>query len=152
MISRIRTSAMMMAAALTLAAFACIQTASAQLPWNPPCPNTTINNTTLCTAQLNLVTIPAGAVPPVLVPAGTAVVIPTPPPGLQITGITSFGGFFYPVNPPAPPLGIGCLPTDFWIQHVTLGPPPGCCFNICFDVNTCTITLTNSPVPPKCRP
>lgn len=122
-------------------------TAAAQMLWNPPCPNVQIVNTSNCGANLRLVTTPAGVLPAVIfVPAGGAVAFPTPPVPFTINGINSFGGIFYPFQPPPPPGGCGCLPGEFHICCVTLGPAPGCCFDICgANVNPpCRITLRPS--------
>lgn len=121
---------------------------------NPPCPAITINNNTLCTAQLNFVPVPPGWPNPVLVPATGSIVLPGPPVGgmFTINGIRSMGGIFYPFLAPPFPVIVNCGAGDWWISNVTLGPPPGCCFDICANPATCTINLNPSGAPPPCRP
>jgi hypothetical protein len=151
--------AVIASAALCLAA----GTAAAQpLLWNPPCPNARIFNCTPCTAVLTLWTNPA--VPAVIVPAFGMVVAPMAPAPLFVNGVISQGGAFVPlVQPPPvivpPPLVPPCVapapgPMNGVVRSVTLGPAPGCCFDVYFNTTSdpaypCTIFLY--PAPQPCR-
>ena len=114
--------------------------AEAQVAWNPPCGVTTIRNLSPnCPAQLAL---RANAALPIYnIPAGGTIVVPTPPPGLIINGVDSLGPITSPVVAPGPVATCGCAIGDFTVCCVTLPPAPGCCFDVCFDRTTCTITL-----------
>ncbi|HVZ41865.1 MAG TPA: hypothetical protein VHI13_21465 [Candidatus Kapabacteria bacterium] len=130
----------------------CAHTVHAQLNWSPPCQMATITNNSPCNLQFSINTNPPNIFPPIVLPPGGMIVVPTPP-GTVITGVTSWGGNFYPVNPPPPGAGSPCNPTDWWICCVRLGPDPcpQCCCDICFDPINCTITIWPARCP-KCRP
>lgn len=163
---RFSIAALMSAAIVAVGLLLGSVTANAQpLPWNPPCANATIYNTTGCTAQLNLWTTPPGSVPIAVIPPCGVATVPTPPPGLLINGVISQAGAFVPmvipgpVPPPHPcpfpiPPSPG-VPANGWVRGVVLGPPPGCCFDVYFysnadPLNPCTIWLF--PGTPKCTP
>ncbi len=123
--------------------------ADAQVVWNPPCANITVRNLSpVCPARLVLNTVPAMA--PINVPAGGVVIIGALP-GLVINSVGSLGGIIYPVLPPPPGAPCNCLPGDFSVCCVTLPPAPGCCFDVCFNQATCTITLRPAACA-VCRP
>lgn len=129
------------------------------LPWNPPCANATIRNCTPFPVQLNFCTVPAGAIPVVVVPAFGVLVVPTPPPGLTIVGVRSCTGACIPLIQPAPaPCNCGLVPppiaANAWVPSIAL--PPTCnCFDVFFNRNAdplypCTIFICQVPGPP-CR-
>jgi hypothetical protein len=153
----------MAAAAIVVMAFVAIglllgtTTTTAQVLWNPPCSTIMIRNTTPCTADVQLVTTPPGVLPPSIILAGGGVFGPVGVPSpFVINGINSGGANFYPavappagllMPPPAPP-----IPPCAWIPNVTLGPLPGCCFDVYFDCKSCVVWLMPSSGPPPCRP
>ncbi len=125
--------------------------AEAQVAWNPPCAQTNIRNLSPCPVRLVLNTTPMGAIPPINIPAGGVIGIATPPAGLVINSVGSLGGIMYPVLPPPPGAPCNCGIGDFSVCCVTLPPAPGCCFDVCFDRATCTITLRPAACA-VCRP
>lgn len=144
---------MVMAVIVIMMSIISADTLSAQVTFtNPPCVRVTvINNHPNCTAQLRFITAPAAWPPSVIIPPFGTVSLPVPAGGITVNGIVSAGAFFYPFNPPPPPAGVGCGPTNWWITHVTLAPML-CCFDICADPAACTITLRAAPIPPPCNP
>lgn len=157
---RIRFSMLFMAIVAVLSLGA--STATAQLPWNPPCPNTRIINYTQCLIVLQLRTVPATG-PITIPPCGS---VPwAPPAGLVIHGvITQAGNFralmfpgpfaptFSPCGPPTPPY---TTPANAWVRGVVFGPAPGCCVDVYFYRNgdpnyPCTIAIFPSAGP--CTP
>jgi|GEM_PF-4085234 len=87
-------------------------------------------------------------VPPIpcspLVPAGATVPLPVPP-GTDIRGVISAGGFFYAWMPnPLPP-------PQYWVPNVAVDLM-NCCVNIFYDPATCTIQVFPAGFPPPCRP
>jgi hypothetical protein len=144
---RFRLSFGVMLATVVMALLS-IEAATAQpLNWNPPCPNMRVHNTSFCPALLTLRTVPAGAIPPINVPACAIVNVPVPP-GVQVTDVISQAGALVPLVGPAPvvpgwapcwgaivPPFVG--PAIRWVRGVVLGPPvppppPGCCFDVFF--------------------
>lgn len=128
-------------------------TASAQLNWNPPCGVINIHNASGCGTRFTLVTNPGFLPAPLFIAPGVAN-FPGVPNPLQINGIVSFNGNFYPIipggpimPPPAPPVA-PCA----WIPNVALGPPPGCCFDIFFDCRPGQCNVWLIPKPPPCQP
>lgn len=115
---------------------------------NPPCPNVNVFNATGVPVQFNSTTNPPGIWPPVLIPPGGTITLPTPPGGIAFLAVTSFAGVRVPFNPPPPPPFMPCTPTDWWINSIALAPT-GFCFDICANPLTCTITITG-PAPPPC--
>lgn len=146
-----RTAALAVVFALTMAVSAMV--ATAQINWSPPCGTMTVNNLDPnCVVLFTPITVPAGAIAPVVIPPGGTVVIPTPP-NINLTGIVSNGGFNYFFNPPPTPPGWTCLPMDWWIGNVTLGAGPGlCCFDICLCMPACVVNLIPTTSLPPCNP
>lgn len=151
-------AALIVTVALSFGTFAAI---AQPLVWNPSCARATIFNHTACSATVTLRTIPAGSIPAVTVPpcsfvvvtvpnptaidavitqASNVVLLATPPPGVSQNAVQCG-----PIIPfPAPPAR--------WARGVVLDPPPvpGCCFDLFFYPNDCTIWLF--PGTPPCTP
>ena len=143
---------MMLIAVLSI--LGAVATTAQPLTWNPPCKTISFVNYAPCNATITLVTIPGGAVPAVVVPAGGTIgpiAVPPVPPGLVITGLISAGGFTYnmvqPAPPPPPPAPPPVAPNGF-IPSVNLGGP-NCCFDVYFDLTTCTVYIFPTGFP--CR-
>lgn len=118
-----------------------------------PCASVTVTSTSPCGAIVNFWTTPPNSPPPFFVAAGGSVVVPIPP-GASVQGIISLGGNSYALaGPPFAP-GAPAGATQ-WVPHVTLGPAPGCCFDVYFQfAPTCNVWLyPSSPLfPPPCKP
>lgn len=118
--------------------------ANAQVTFTGACaPSVAINNTTNCSARLRFQPAIGPTLPVILVPPGGTAALPIPAGGLTLVGVWSLGGIQYGITAP-PPGGCTCLPTDFYTCCVTLNPAAGCCFDVCYDPATCTITLRAS--------
>jgi|GEM_PF-1896767 len=140
-------------AAAILASLGAVKT-SQPLPWNPPCANARIINYTSCTADLNLRTTTGITLTYTVPPCST--IMPPIPTGTSILGVITQAGNSGPLLFPGPiaPAGSPCgpvipaysAPANAWTPGVTLGPSPGCCFDVYFYRNTdpnysCTIAL-----------
>lgn len=127
------------------------------LPWDPPCAETKIVNTTGCNVNVTLNTAAFPFVQgPFAVPAGGSVMAAlVPAGGVTITGVTTQAGAFVGMGPggaiiPSPPAAPG-TPAVGVITGVTLGP--GCCVDMYFDASGapgCWIWLV--PGTPPCTP
>lgn len=108
-----------------------------------------IVNNTNCKAILNFDSNPAWNL--LIAEPQAATLVRLPDVAVLISGIFSNNGTSYPIIPPLPP-GAGCGQSEWWIPNVMLGPPPGCCFDICIEPCNCTVTLNAAADPPPCRP
>jgi hypothetical protein len=132
------------------------------LPWNPPCGNVTVYNISGCTADLNLVAFTTGPIPTITVPQCPGSVVVGLPGGVTIAGVLSQAGTSVLLQTPVAgvppalcPVGMPPLPTtiaDRWVRGVTLGPAPGCCFDVYFyrtndPVYQCVIFLARGTQP-----
>lgn len=148
--------------AAMIASAAFMTTATAQLPWNPPCANATVINLTGCPANLAVISNPPGAFGAVAVPGCGSVLIPALPFPTSVSGVVTQTGTFVPIVTPgflfapfpticpgvAPPF---VAPSNGVVTGVVLGPN-GCCFDVHFyTVNDpghpCTIVLTPGTTP-----
>jgi hypothetical protein len=138
-------------AALFVAMLLGTLTAAAQpLVWNPPCPTLRVKNVTGAAVTITLTTTPPGLIPPLTAPPfNDSPTVPVPP-GTAISGVISFGGFFYPVIQPGPPSPPAPLPSNGWIPSVLVGPPPGSCVDLYLDLTNCTVYVFPGKLP--CRP
>jgi len=130
------------------------------LTWNPPCGSMTVYNLTGCQADLTMVMLSNGPVPPISVPACPGVVTVGLPSRVIIFSVVTQAGNQVPLQSPAPAFPpVFCpmvtpAPTtiaDRWVQGVTLGPS-GCCFDVYFyttndPVHQCTVFLTPGTAP-----
>lgn len=115
-------------------------TAHAQNFSNPPCPNVTVNNTSGCTVNVNLVTVPAGFWLPFVLAPGTSTTLPIPINTMvSVTGVIDINGVFFPTSAPRPPVGSPCGPSDWWTPVVPMAG--GCLVTFCLDPTSCTITI-----------
>ena len=121
----------------------------AQVVWTPPCGVINVVNTTGCPAQLRLITAP-GFLPIINLPAFGAAAFPVPFANMTINGVVSAAGNFYPAQPPPPPGACACLAGEFHTCCVLLNAG-GCCFDVCYNQATCTVTL-RAALCGVCRP
>ncbi len=120
---------------------------------NPPCTTVDlINNSPCYAARVEFVESVGLWVPASVLPTSSTPLPMIPGVPLTVSGVISLNGNFYPFNPPNPTLGVNCGTGMWWIEGVTLGPPPGCCYDICADPATCTIWLNRHVNPSPCNP
>ncbi len=145
---RIRLSLLAAFAVMLISAISAI---AQPLIWNPPCPGLRVKNLTAAPITIKLSTTPAGLLPIFfnIPPGGVTATIPMPA-GATVDGVTSAGGFFYPVIQPAPPSPPAPIPANAWIPSVTLGPPPFTCVDLYLDLFNCTVYIFPGTLP--CRP
>ena len=123
-------------------------------PWDPPCTLTKVINLSPCNANLTVNT-GAGAVGPFFIASGASLFIPMGAPPVIVTGITTQAGAFVAATSPGAPVPGTAFPSAGSVLNVTLGPAPGCCFDIYFDNSAgpgCWIWLYPSAAPPPCIP
>ena len=166
---QIRFSIRVLLAAALMAAASAIGggTAHAQIMWNPPCANAMVVNMTGCPVTFTLWATPAN-IGPITVPFCCGVNLVPIPAGTTINGVVTQAGALIGMAAPAPVVpaatcgGFAPLPTapaNAIVRRVTLGPAPGCCFDVFFYHNSdpmypCHIFLnagTPAP-PPPCIP
>jgi hypothetical protein len=142
-----------------IAAIACMasdaaanQKTASPMTWNPTCGTIRFRNLTALTAQVTLVTVPAGAIPPVTVAGGTSsAAYPTIGSPFLIYDVMSMNPSPYPLLSPAgsPPGGVPGTASRS-VECVTL-PPTGNCFDLWFDLGTCTCYIVYATCG-TCRP
>jgi hypothetical protein len=116
-----------------------------------PCGNVSIINNLRCPITLNFDTYPAGVWAGVVVPPMVALLQPVPYP-FELRGVNSLiSPTPYQFTSPAVANCIECGPTDWFIQNLSVGTDPSCCYTICVNPCTCTITFNPASDPTNCR-
>jgi hypothetical protein len=119
-----------------------------------PCASVTVRSIPpACGAVVNFWTTPPNSPPPFFIASGATLVVPIPA-GATVLGMISLGLNSYPLA--GPPFAPGApAGATMWVPHITLGPAPGCCFDVYFQfAPTCNVWLyPSSPLfPPPCQP
>jgi hypothetical protein len=102
----------------------------------------TFGNNTSCKVDICISTNLGNVCSGVLAPGGS-VVTPLVAP-VTLLGAISAGGITYPFV--ASP-----IPGFQWAPNIAL-PPSGCCCDVIYDPNTCTVKAVPTSAPPPCQP
>lgn len=125
-------------AAMLLALFISAFTIASSTAAQAQCPNVTVINNTACAVSGCLVTTAGNFC--FNVPAGGAVILPSPVIAYRATGIVTICGTFFPFSALAP----------FCTAAFNSSPAIACCTVACWDPATCTLTLNPAPAPCPC--
>jgi len=136
-------AAILVAVGAAILFFAATPARAQGILWNPPCMNATVINTSHCPVEVTIST-DEGPIGPFRLGGNdkTQVPVPTMKKGRTLTDVLDNGGIPVPIITPGliPPPPAPQVPATGTASGVTLGPN-GCCFDIYFDLPTCTIWL-----------